>query len=133
MSDTCYLGMSFRKEDLPKFETVLQRRMYDGKFWDEEDSDEKEMNVTIYEANYGWYDEINDMAAEGLTFRAFHESGSAYGPCNYACYKGDLEECNADFDGTPIINVTKEGADPVSLAHSKKYFAILEKIESDEG
>jgi len=125
--------MTFRKEDLPKFKAVLQRKMYDGKFWDEEDSDEKEMTVTIYEANYGWYTEMNDMADEGLTFTASHESGGAYGPCNYACYKGDLEDCSADFDGNPVINVTKEGADPVSLAQSRKYFAILEKSEADNG
>jgi len=129
MSDTCWLNMTFRKEDLPKFKTVLQHRMYDGKFWDEEDADEDEIEATVYEANYGWYDEIESLAKEGLTFTVSHGNGGTYGPCNYACYEGDLVECNANLEENPVVLVTKGGVNQADLANCMKYYEILDKIE----
>jgi len=132
MSDGCWFSMNFKKEDLPKFKTVLQHRMYHGKFWDEEDSDEENMDVIVYDANYGWYDEIASLADAGLIFTVSHGAGSDYGPCNYACYKGKLVGCNADSEGTPVVQVTKEGVDKQSLDNCMKYYEVLKQIETSE-
>ena len=129
MSDTCWLNIEFRKEDLPKFNEVLE---YENEFWDEAQLDEEEIRATVYEANYGWYNEIQDLAKAGLTFTVSHGAGGEYGPCVYACYKGDLAGCSADWGGTPVVPVAKEGVDEGYLEECMRYYRILKRVEADE-
>ena len=129
MSDTCWLMTEFREEDLPKFNEVLE---YEHEFWDEADLDEEKIQATIYEANYGCYDEIKKLAEAGLTFTVSHRAGGEYGPCVYACYKGDLVECSADWDGTPVVTVTEGGVNKRGLEECMRYHQILRKIYEEE-
>jgi len=62
MSDTCYLQISFPRKDLPKFNEVLKDELYDGVFWDDDVGNEYQVDAIIYEANYGWYKEIEALA-----------------------------------------------------------------------
>jgi len=131
MSDTCWLEMTFRRRDLPKLNATLEHRMCDGTFWNEEDSDEKEIIASIYEADYGWYDEIHALAKAGVTFTASSGPGSNYGPSIYACYKGKLIECNTDINETPVAQVTEKGLNEDALNNCMEYFKVLRKILTD--
>jgi len=105
--------------------------MWKGQFWDEEEGDDGEVNATIYEANYGWYEEIHALAEAGLTFTVSHGAGGEYGPCVYACYQGDLVECSADWDGNPVAPVGKDGVDKKALEACMKYHRLVEKMEAE--
>jgi len=107
--------------------------MWKGQFWDEEEGDDGEINATIYEANYGWYEEIHALAEAGLTFTVSHGAGGEYGPCVYACYEGDLVGCSADWEGTPVVPVGKNGMNQRHLKNAGKYYRIVEEIEQEKG
>ena len=129
MSDRCWLSIEFRKEALPKFNEILE---YENEFWDEAEMDEETIQATIYEANYGWYNEIQALAKAGLTFTVSHGAGGEYGPCVYACHKGDLVECSADWDENPVVAVTEGGVNERHLEECMKYHRILKKIIADK-
>ena len=131
MSDTCYLQISFPRKDLPKFNEVLKDELYDGVFWDEDIGDDYQVEAIIYEANYGWYDQIRALASAGLTFSVFHGAGAEYGPCVYACYKGELVGCSADWDGNPVVPVTKGVLHKVAYQDCLKYWELMDKIEAE--
>ena len=132
MSDTCYLHITFPRKDLPKFNEVLKDELYDGVFWDEDIGDEYQVDAIIYEANYGWYDQIQALARAGLTFSAYHAAGSEYGPCVYACYKGELVMCSADWDGNPVVPIPPSGGVPIDdYLHCRRYWELVSKIEAE--
>jgi len=129
MGDRCYLEIEFSRNDLPRFNEILKDKLWDGVFWDEENGDELKVVAVVYEANYGWYDEIRALARAGLTFTVYHGAGGAYGPCVYACYKGDLVGCSADCDGNPVVPVTRGSLHKVAYQDCLKYWKLVEKIE----
>ncbi|MBW1930271.1 MAG: hypothetical protein JRJ13_14105 [Deltaproteobacteria bacterium] len=132
MSDTCYLHITFPRKDLPKFNEVLKDELYDGVFWDEEMGDEHQVDAIIYEANYGWYDQVQALARAGLTFSVSHGAGAEYGPCVYACYKGELVMCSADWDGNPVIAIPRSGGVPIDdYLHCKRYWELVSRIEAE--
>ena len=133
MSDTCGFEIEFRREDLPKFTKVLDKHVYEGQWWDEDRSepDDKMIVAVVYEANYGWYDELQSLAAENLSFTARHGDGGEYGPCVYACYEGDMVECNSDQEGNPNVPVYKEGVDEKALEYCMGYWELVQKIEEE--
>ena len=127
MGDRCWLNISFARKDLEKFTEVLKNEVYDGAFWDEENGTEEEVFAIIYEANYGWYDQLQSLAKERLTFAAEHGAGSDYGPCAYACYLGEMIDVSTDMDSTPTVSVSKNGINGAELSNVKKYYEILDK------
>ena len=131
MSNTCFLEITFPKADLPKFNKILKKEIYNNVFWDDEIGDDNHIHAIIYEANYGWYNEIHALAAAGLTFTVSTGPGGDYGPCIYACYQGDLVECSADWDGNPVIIVGPKGIDESELNEAIKYHQIKKKIEEE--
>lgn len=131
MRDRCWLEMRFPRKDLPRFNEILKDKLWEGVFWDEENGDEREVFAVVHEANYGWYDEIRALARAGLTFAASHGAGGEYGPCVYACYKGKLVGCSADWDGNPVVPVTRGCLHKVAYENCLKYWKLMEKIETE--
>ncbi len=129
MGDRCWLQMSFPRKDLPRFNEILENHVWEGCFWDEDSGDDEEVNAIIYEANYGWYDEIQALAKAGLSFTVSHGAGGEYGPCVYACYEGELVGCSADWEGNPVAPIHKDGVDENALKACMKYHHLVEKIE----
>jgi len=132
MSDTCYLQISFPRKDLPKFNEVLKDELYDGVFWDDDVGNEYQVDAIIYEANYGWYKEIEALAKAGLTFSVSHGAGAEYGPCVYACYKGEMVVCSADWNGHPVVSIPPSGEIPENQYQDcKRYWELISKIEAE--
>ena len=111
MSDTCCLNIKFLRKDLPAFNKVLENQIWGDEhvFWDEDNGDDVLIDATVFEANYGWYDEIRNLAVAGLTFLSNHGEGSYYGRYAYVCYKGNLAECEVDFNNNPVCIVDRMG------------------------
>ena len=131
MSDTCWLNMTFPRKDLPAFNKVLKDQIWDNghetAFWDEDNGDDSLVDAIIYEANYGWYDEIQALAKAGLSFLVGHGAGGEYGPCAYACYQGDLAECSTDYDGNPVAVVNSDGT-VTGVENCMKYHRLVERV-----
>lgn len=130
MSDTCCLNVKFLRKDLPAFNKVLKDRIWDNAhvFWSEDNGDDVLVDATILEANYGWYSEIRNLAAAGLTFLSNHGEGSYYGRYAYACYKGDLVGCKIDFNDNPVCIVNETGKlDGDEYNKCISYYDIKEK------
>ena len=136
MSDTCWLRLSLPRKDLAKFNKVLKDKVYNDGFWDEDHSEENDRNIDaiIYDANYGWSDEILELAKAGLTFSGEHSAGSEYGPMAFACYKGELIDVNTDHEGTPTITVPQRSTiHEGEMSKVNRYYDLLEKVMNEEG
>ena len=131
----CNFKINFARKDLDKFNEILSGKIFTNSLgirtiWDEDQGDEKEVSAIINEVNYGWYDKIQSLAEAGLTFTISHGSGSAYGPGLYACYEGELVQCDARMDDeVPIVSVYDGGANKEELQNCAKYYEILAKIK----
>jgi hypothetical protein len=133
MSDTCWLTIRFSRKDLDKFNEVLKEEIWNGRFWDEDHSEEgdDEVNAVIYEANYGWSDQLQNLAEAGLTFSGEHSAGGEYGPMAFACFEGEFLDVNTDHDGSPTVTAYKRGAiNEAEMERVNKYYDILDKIEA---
>jgi len=73
MGDRCYMWVTVRKDDAPKFLRFLPHAWADQ-------MEEKGQTVTlVYEhANYGYGDELTQAAAAGCEFYGHHGQGSSY-------------------------------------------------------
>ena len=131
MSDACYLRMIFPKKDLPKFNEILEKHIYKGTFWDEEDGDVGIVDAVIEEANYGWHDEIQQLAKAGLTFNAITGAGSNYGPAVRMCYKGEMVECDANWEHSPVVTVSRLGCNEDALKKCKHYWELYDRMMDD--
>jgi len=147
MGDRCWLQISFPKKELPRITEALNKNWadrfkssttlniapddYEDEWWDEKSEDGDWVEAHVYEANYGWYGELHVLAEAGLTFTVSHGSGGEYGPCVYACYKGDLVECSADWNGCPVAAVGPDGVDEKELADCLRYHRLMSKMKED--
>lgn len=131
MGDTCSLNLRFARKDLEKFNEVLKDEIWNGTFWDEDQGDDEEVMAIIYEANYGWNNQLEKLVIASLTFIAEHSAGSEYGPMAFACYQGDYTEISIDVGSTPMVAAPNGCVDEVGLDIIRKYYKILDKIGGD--
>ena len=129
MSDTCWLQIRFRRKDLEKFNKILEEKI--GKeWWDQEDSaDPEQIHATVYKANWGWTNLIEELVQEKLTFQGEHAAGGSYGPMVFACFEGDFEELNSDWDGDPTISVPEDGRIEKQMEKVNHYYDLMRKTK----
>lgn len=120
MGDRCYLSIAIRKQDQEAFGVILECGKED---WYDEVSVEgdKYMEVVCYEANYGWHDEIDAAADQGLVFQGHHGSGGQYGPGCFAGIDGDYSYISVDEEGYAVVRVSEDGE-----INGNQYFDAME-------
>ena len=134
MGDRTWLRLEFSPHDLDKFNEVLKDEICEdgGTWWDECDDlggDGKPMSVQVYEADYGWYNEMAWLKNALLTFRMFHGAGGGYGSGTAACYMGEMVEMDTNHEDQPVVIVDKRGPDVVQVQLAREYFELSEKID----
>lgn len=109
MGDWCYLEITMRKADLPKFALHLHEPP-DKPWWDDEKKDNPPglATVRVFEANYAWYDEREAAAKAGLPFYGKHGEGGEYGPYAFASSDGGMLETPLDRDGELTMAVDED-------------------------
>ena len=96
---------------------------------DDEGGDGKPMSVQVYEADYGWWTEMESLKNALLTFRMFHGAGGGYGSGTAACYMGKMIEMDTNHEDQPVVIVDKRGPDVVQVQLAREYFELSEKID----
>lgn len=130
MSDTCCLVIVFRRDELSKFNEVLKDMIRNETFWDEDNGDEKEIIATIYEASYGWYKELEQLAEAGLTFYGNHSEGGDYEACVFAGHKKQYLCIPSNRYGYPVVCVGENlQVSPDELSDAKEYWKIYKEAQ----
>ncbi len=128
MSDSCGLTITFRRDELKEFNEVLKDEILNEVFWNEDHGDDTEVIAVIYEAGYGWYDELKELTKAGLTFYGDHSEGGDYGACTFAGHKGKSQTVLSNRDGCPVVTVPENlQLHEDELNDVKEYWEIYRK------
>lgn len=112
MGDRCFLSITAPRKTLEAFEKIVPGTP-------EDTNDENTRYYT--EVNWAAYDEIGKLADEGHSFYGYNTAGDNYGDCVWACYEGELVECDALQDSTPAIAVRNGEIDEHALKRVRTY------------
>ena len=130
MGDRCYLQMTLRRADLPRFAHCVHARP-DETWWDDEDElDNKDLiSVRIYEANYAWYDQREEAAAAGIPFFGAHGEGGEYAGCAFASLDGEQIEVYVDRDGMICVQIDERTQLLTDLGYIQDYLEKLRAVK----
>ncbi len=139
MGDRCFLEMTIRREDLPKFAPHVDTRPGE-KWWDEiqdHPSNPHLVSVSVYEANYGWLDERQQAAKADIAFAGTHGEGGCYGGYAFAAVDGEMDEAPINHDGYLVIAVDHdldpvEGAEDCLKAFARRRDAVEQYFQSKQ-
>jgi len=102
MSDSCWFSIAVKNEDIEEFKKIfIPLKNYPA---DEEYEDEHYTEFIFYEANYGFYTEIEDLQTKDINFRGRHGNGGDFGSMRFAQYNNMFDEINTDYDGNISIS-----------------------------
>lgn len=138
MGDRTWVNLKCRKSDLHEVKTII-----DGPPpWHntdnspdpfdeiiEEDSDWIEGQ--IYEANYGLYTAMEELADAKIPFVASSGAGADYGPAVIACDGKRMFHLGASYDGWPYVEIDKNGDFKPEgvMQRIREYYIIVEDAE----
>jgi hypothetical protein len=133
MGDRCYLEITMRKADLPRFAPFAGARA-DEKWWDNEDDVDRHpdlVTVGVYEANYAWSDQRLAAAKAGVPFYGNHGEGGEYGPYAFAALDSEMLEVEVNGAGYMFIAVDDnlQPVDHDDLKHMREYVAKLRAVK----
>ena len=135
MGDSCFLEITMRRSDLPRFASHIDAAP-EEKWWDRLDEDENRpeiVTVSVYEANYSWYDERMNTAKAEIPFYGYHAEGGEYGSYAFASLAGKLHEAPLSHEGDLMLAVD-ENLKPISSKarrNLRQYVAALRQLKSD--
>jgi hypothetical protein len=142
MGDRCWIRFKFHQRDLPKVQKVFSIKPPEEANDPTEDFDFEEVergdNGIIYctdsEANYGCYDEVQEMANLGVAFCGRNDSGGSYGASAWCGVDGQFFEIGCDHDGHPVILVDEDDngkaiPEPGQIETAQAYFDALKRVQ----
>lgn len=142
MGHTCTLTITIRHADQPCFEKLLRQSRLLGpedswrSFFQEveEEATTKVLHCTVYEANYGLFEERCDWAQAGLEFYGRHGEGGTYPAALFVAVDGALHDVAA-LNGAPIVPVDAQGNPETDALHRVRCYlrasATLQRRWSD--
>ncbi len=133
MGDRCYLELTQRKADLPRFAPFVDAKP-EEEWWDYQDDIDGHPDLVtccVYEANYAWYDERQAAAKAGIPFYGTHGDGGEYGPYAFAALDGEMLEAPLSHDGYLILALDDDlkPVDPADLQHLRAYTTKLKAVK----
>ena len=130
MGDRCFIEITLRREDLSRFGAHVPATPGEA-WWDRITEDNPDtVTVSVYEANYGWYDERDEAAKAGIPFYGTHSEGGEYGPYAFAAWKGTHREAQLDHDGDLMLSIGEDLKPLHGMASIRKYVATLRKVRA---
>ena len=109
MGDRCYLEMTMRRGDLPRFAPHVGAAA-DERWWTEDEPDAGNpdlVRVRVHEAEYGWFDEREAAAKAGIPFIGTHGQGGEYGSHAFVSWAGRQLEAPTNRDGDMVVAINE--------------------------
>ena len=130
MGDRCYLEITLRREDLPRFAPCVNARPEET-WWDSEDEPGNKdlISVRVYEANYAWLDEREAAAEAGIAFFGNHGEGCQYAGCAFASLDGEQIEVYTDRDGLICVQIDGRTQLLTDLGYIQDYLEKLRAVK----
>jgi hypothetical protein len=130
MGDRCYLQMTMRRADLPRFGPHANAAP-GHEWWDDEEPSPHPglMTVRVYEANYAWYDAREAAAAAGIPFFGEHGEGHEYAGCLFASLGGEQLEVYCDRDGMICLQIDEQMQLLTDLGYVRAYLEKRRAVE----
>ena len=116
MGDRCYLEVTMAEKDRERFERLVikDKPSWGPNFWNESWVEDDVFTGTLEEVNYGFYEELGMLAAEGCKFYGFQGAGGSYGAAKFVSVNNVV--CYVQVDEQDNIVV------PINL---KTYFVFV--------
>ncbi len=114
MGDRCRIEITMLERDREKFTSEMCKAA--GSHWepddlfDEIDTVDGVTSCICYEANYGWYDQLQKVAASGCVFEGQHFEGGDYGAYCFNSFDGAISYCMLHTD-TKVVPVDGDNGD----------------------
>ena len=131
MGDRCYIDITMRRADLPRFAPFIDEQAGD-EWWDDEDEHAGHpdlVTVRVYEANYAWGDERQAAAVDGIPFFGSHGEGGEYGPYAFASLDGEQLEVQVNHDGYMVVSVDDNLQMLDDIEHLRAYVAKVRAVK----
>ena len=130
MGDRCFFSMTVLKEDRDRVTNIMFGEGWAKYPWpEEEDNGDGTITLIEHEANYGYWDQRQELAKAGMVFEGYHGAGGEYGECVFACINGEHVDAAA-IEATPVALVNREGqVEGGSLKAARDYYQVLEQVE----
>lgn len=135
MGDRCYLEMTIRIEDLPKWRELLNDR-----FCAEEEKYAREnheffIEMEESEASYSWWDERQSAAKAGCVFYGRHTEGGEYGGGKFVGVDGKHHYVEySSFLSDVVVSVQWENGkistNKADLRRIEAFFKALDKAKA---
>jgi hypothetical protein len=126
VGDRCYISIKFRRADLPIFEEILGKDVFE-----ELDGGAQIVVGSHAEANYGWTQELEELAQRNIPFSGFHGKGSEYSAEVFAACNGLFAEVFSDEQGDVMIYIDNTGKiHKRAKERVMEYYHILEMAEA---
>lgn len=109
MGDRCYLEITYKKADEPKFKEAFSMRQ----FPEEVISDEDGVIVAAFEeVNYACSLELSKANTAGLAFTGYHSAGDTYGAQRFAAYGGKIAYVDSNSNSELMVVVDEDTGEP---------------------
>jgi hypothetical protein len=131
MGDRCYLEITMRRIDLPKFAAFANARP-DEKWWDNEDEADTPDLVLLkmYEVNYAWGEQREKAAAAGIPFFGMHDAGGDYGSYAFAACDGAMCETQLNHCGDLVVTVDENLEPTDDIENLRAYADKLKNLKT---
>jgi hypothetical protein len=81
-----------------------------------------------FEAKYGWYEQLQNIAKTGIVFAGWNAEGGEYRPSEWCSWKGKYYEVMCATDTGPVVRVNENGnVDRRQLASVRRYQKAVKK------
>ena len=133
MGDRCYMEVTVRKTDAPKFEEILGLKGTGVPQTFSIYTVAEAVSYVVEESNYGDHEPRMEAAEAGCAFIGFHTSGHEYPACEFAAADGVMVEALTDTDSGLLVPIDVENGravvQPHILADVQRYLDLRKRAE----
>lgn len=119
MGDRCTVQLTVRPSDLQRIRNFPNLGDVDYEM------ENLGPSAMLEEANYGHWEELQELAETGVVFFGSHSAGGDYDGCLFVGIGGDFAWLGCNLYGDPYVPILPNGSvEPAALQKARRYFAM---------